>query len=138
MAHKPTKKMLNTPHIPVLDHCRTCIHLLTAKVQDPVDWGELRNQCRCCKTGNKGIYKADAIYDLYQLEEAYNNNRTIPKRNIGKKPTRYKTHGKAVLTLRELGYSLRDIASITGIAVNTVRGILKRNDEILDEILRID
>ena len=122
MAHKPTIKMITAPHIEVQDHCINCPHMLRALAQDPVDWGTIRNVCRCCKTGSSGIYKADAIYDFLKLYHKVNKNLTP-----GRKATRHKTHGKIVRTLRSKGYSLQDIRQTTGLAINTIRTILKED-----------
>lgn len=138
MAHKPSAKMINTPHIEAINFCRKCTHLAQAFSEgNNVNWGKLRNACRCCKTGQCGIYKADAIYDLYKLEGTLHNEirycreeiaKLKPfKPNKGRKATRYKTHGEVVNNLREQGFSLRDISHTTGLAVNTIRKILSDN-----------
>ena len=123
MAHKPSIKMITTPHIVVQEHCINCPHMNTALTQDPVDWGTIRNACRCCKTGSSGIYKADAIYDFLKLYHKVNKNLTP-----GRKPTRHKTHGTTVRTLRSMGYSLQAISMTTGLAINTIRNILKEGE----------
>jgi hypothetical protein len=123
MAHAPTSKMITSPHIEVKEHCMNCTHMNRALAQDKVDWGTIRNACRCCKTGSSGIYKADAIYDFLKLYLKVNSNLTP-----GRKATRHKTHGQTVRTLRSKGYSLQDIRHTTGLAINTIRTILKEGE----------
>ena len=127
MGHKPTPKMISTPQQSVQEHCMKCDKLLNS-VNDildgkEVDLGSLRNACRCCKTGSTGIFKGDIALGLMTEIE-----RTRRKRPVGKKKTRYKTHGKMVRQLREEGKSLREIARISCLAVNTIRDILKEDD----------
>lgn len=120
MAHKPTAKMINTPHITVDNYCANCPHMQEALKQDTVDWGTIRNACRCCKTGSAGIYKADAIYDFLKLKNTITSNLTP-----GRKPTRHKTHGKLVNNLKSQNKTLKEIRDITGLSINTIRKILK-------------
>ena len=142
MAHEPTKKMIETPHINVLDHCRKCPHLLASKnlTTGQVDWGTLRNDCRCCKTGTKGIYKADAIYDLYELEtelktelqecyELLQELKSQKQLNKGKKATRYRTHGKRIMELHNEGCNISKISRITGLNWQTVKSVITKLKE---------
>ena len=75
-----------------------------------------RVECETCRK----IFKAD----LLVLQERHRLHLTP-----GRKPTRYKTHGQTVRNLRSMGYSLQDIRNTTGLAINTIRNILKESEE---------
>jgi len=77
-----------------------------------------RVECETCRK----IFKAD----LLVLQEQH-RLRLTP----GRKPTRYKTHGQTVRNLRSMGYSLQDIRRTTGLAINTIRNILKESEETM-------
>lgn len=108
----------------------------------------MRNACRCCKNDNGGIFKYDAIkqYALLvreyakkckELEDALEALSKAEEeielfkqnRNIGKKKTRFKTHGQTVMNLRNDGKTLKEINSITGLAINTIRDIIKESED---------
>ena len=120
----------DTPHISVLLNCSDCKHLQAAIISEHPNWGDFRNACRCCRTGNRGIYKADAIYDLYymhiELMECNKKLAKMPPRNIGKKATRYKTHGKKVMELYSNGYSISAISRDLGLNWKTVKSIIQK------------
>lgn len=79
--------------------------------------GEARKKCANCRGVNgTGIYKADAIYSALKYKkraDAFNSK--------GKSSVVVKRYGKAVVELSERGESLRSIARILGISVNSVR-----------------
>ena len=75
-----------------------------------------------CETCGK-IFKAD----LLVLQERQRLHLTP-----GRKPTRHKTHGQTVRNLRSMGFSLRDIRRTTGLAINTIRKILKESEETME------
>ena len=140
MPHLPTPKMISLPLIPVDEHCGKCKHLQRV-IDGKIKLSTFRNKCRCCKTGECGIFKGDAIYQYakkcQELQEALDKLQKAEEeielfkqnRNIGKKKTRYKTHGATVCNLRAEGKTLQQIADITGLAINTIRGILKESEE---------
>jgi hypothetical protein len=97
--------------------------MLSEPLQDPIKICEgcpnrslplptRRVECETCRK----IFKAD----LLVLQEQQ-RLRLTP----GRKPTRHKTHGQAVKNLRDAGLTLQDISKITGLAINTIRKILK-------------
>lgn len=90
---------------------------------------EIRYLCANCRLGKKGnkigIYKADAIMSSLEMHKKLNE--LSKKRNIGKKPVREKQFGVAVRNLRAEGKTIRQIAKILGISVDTVQKILKNN-----------
>ena len=105
--------------------------MLSEPLQDPIKICEgcpnrslplptRRVECETCRK----IFKAD----LLVLQEQH---RLRPTLTPGRKPTRYKTHGQTVRTLRSMGYSLQDIRHTTGLAINTIRNILKESKQTM-------
>ena len=97
--------------------------MLSEPLQDPIKICEgcpnrslplptRRVECETCRK----IFKAD----LLVLQERHRLHLTP-----GRKPTRHKTHGQTVKNLRAEGRTLHDISKITGLAINTIRNILK-------------
>jgi lambda repressor-like predicted transcriptional regulator len=103
--------------------------MLSEPLQDPIKICEgcpnrslplptRRVECETCRK----VFKAD----LLVLQERHRLHLTP-----GRKPTRYKTHGQTVRTLRSMGYSLQDIRHTTGLAINTIRNILKESEQTM-------
>ena len=103
--------------------------MLSEPLQDPIKICEgcpnrslplptRRVECETCRK----IFKAD----LLVLQERHRSHLTP-----GRKPTRYKTHGQTVRTLRSMGYTLHDIRQTTGLAINTIRSILKEGEQTM-------
>ena len=96
MPHLPTPKMISLPLIPLDEHCGKCKHLKRV-IDGTIKLSTFRNKCRCCKTGECGIFKGDAIYQYAkkckELEEALQALSKAEKeieqfkqnKNIGKK-----------------------------------------------------
>jgi len=100
----PSDQMLSEP----LDPIKICEGCPNRSLPLPTR----RVECETCRK----IFKAD----LLVLQERHRLHLTP-----GRKPTRYKTHGQTVKTLRAEGRTLHDISKITGLAINTIRNILK-------------
>jgi len=105
--------------------------MLSEPLQDPIKICEgcpnrslplptRRVECETCRK----IFKAD----LLVLQEQHSLRPTLTP---GRKPTRYKTHGQTVKTLRAEGRTLHDISKITGLAINTIRKILKECEQTM-------
>ena len=105
--------------------------MLSEPLQDPIKICEgcpnrslplptRRVECETCRK----IFKAD----LLVLQEQRGLRPTLTP---GRKPTRYKTHGQTVKNLRAEGRTLHDISKITGLAINTIRKILKESEETM-------
>ena len=105
--------------------------MLSEPLQDPIKICEgcpnrslplptRRVECETCRK----IFKAD----LLVLQEQH---RLRPTLTPGRKPTRHKTHGQTVRTLRSMGYTLHDIRQTTGLAINTIRSILKEGEQTM-------
>jgi len=100
--------------------------MLSEPLQDPIKICEgcpnrslplptRRVECETCRK----IFKAD----LLVLQERHRLHLTP-----GRKPTRHKTHGQTVRNLRSMGYTLHDIRRTTGLAIDTIRNILKEGE----------
>jgi hypothetical protein len=105
--------------------------MLSEPLQDPIKICEgcpnrslplptRRVECETCRK----IFKAD----LLVLQEQH---RLRPALTPGRKPTRHKTHGQTVKNLRAEGRTLHDISKITGLAINTIRKILKECEQTM-------
>lgn len=108
----PSDQMLSEP----LDPIKICEGCPNRSLPLPTR----RVECETCRK----IFKAD----LLVLQEQH---RLRPTLTPGRKPTRYKTHGQTVKTLRAEGRTLHDISKITGLAINTIRKILKESGETM-------
>lgn len=100
----------------VANYCVDCI-VMKKLEEDESTIMSARNSCAHCRTmAGAGIYKADAIYSALKYKkraDAFNNK--------GKSTVVVKRYGKAVAELTDKGESLRSIAEILGISVNSVR-----------------
>ena len=115
--------MLDRPLQKPTAFCPKCEHmkkyLNSQRTAD--DLYNIRKACssNCIHFGRNGIYKGDLSIALVEAVEKLNQNLTP-----GRKPTRDREYGEAVVNLHKQGFSLRKIAETLNISVNTVRGIL--------------
>lgn len=104
----------------VAEYCLDC-PIMKKLEEDESTILNARHSCAHCRSlGKTGIYKADAIYTALKYKK-----RADAFNRAGKSPVIVKRYGKAVSELSNKGESLRSIARILGISVNSVRKCLK-------------
>lgn len=109
----------------VAEYCLDC-PIMKKLEEDESTILSARNSCAHCRSlGKTGIYKADAIYTALKYKK-----RADAFNQTGKSPVVVKRYGKAVSELTNKGESLRSIAKILGISVNSVRKCLKEYKEV--------
>ena len=100
----------------VSEYCANCVVMKNLE-NDESSIERARFSCAHCRSfGEGGIYKADAIYTALKYKK-----RADMFSRKGKCTVVVKRYGKAVQELTEKGESLRSIARILGISVNSVR-----------------
>lgn len=100
----------------VSEFCAKC-NVMDELEKDESTIGDARLLCAHCRSiGGGGIYKADAIYSALKYKK-----RADAFASKGKSPVVVKRYGKAVHELLSKGESVRGIAKILGISINSVR-----------------
>lgn len=100
----------------VADYCVEC-NVMRRLEEDESMIDDARLLCARCRLGGcNGIYKADAIYSALKYKK-----RADAFVSKGKSPVVVKRYGKAVHELLQRGESVRGIAKILGISINSVR-----------------
>ncbi len=109
----------------VAEYCVNC-PVMKKLEEDESMIANARHSCAHCRSlGKVGIYKADAIYTALKYKK-----RADAFNQTGKSSVVVKRYGKAVSELTNKGESLRSIAKILGISVNSVRKCLKEYKEV--------